>query len=281
MLCCHIRKVEPLRRALSDLDGWSPASVAIRRRRAADIGKFRSTRHGGNVKVNPIAELDQGPSLGLHPRTGFPYSELYNQEDISIGCARRARGPSQPGEDERAGRRAVGELGIQRVRPAQGDAARTIRSGARRSDEVAARTHARTCWCAQTGTRGRRPSASAGARPSPSARRASGRSATTNRSTCRSRTKRDDDGLNVRDRIEKIYSVKGHRSIPPPDLRSRFRPGQRKQGTPAKNGDRGAGRSSKTSSSCSGSGSPAACSPPSSSARSRGSRSASAATSPT
>ncbi len=50
-------------------------------------------------------------------------------------------------------------------------------------------------------------------------------------------TKRDDDGLNVRDRIEKIYSVKGFRSIPPPDLRSRFRwwglYTQRKQGTPA------------------------------------------------
>ena len=50
-------------------------------------------------------------------------------------------------------------------------------------------------------------------------------------------TKRDDDGLNVRERIEKIYSVKGFRSIPPPDLRSRFRwwglYTQRKQGTPA------------------------------------------------
>jgi sulfite reductase (ferredoxin) len=50
-------------------------------------------------------------------------------------------------------------------------------------------------------------------------------------------TKRDDDGLNVRERIEKIYSVRGFRSIPPPDLRSRFRwwglYTQRKQGTPA------------------------------------------------
>jgi sulfite reductase (ferredoxin) len=50
-------------------------------------------------------------------------------------------------------------------------------------------------------------------------------------------TKRDDDGLNVRERIERIYAVKGFRSIPPPDLRSRFRwwglYTQRKQGTPA------------------------------------------------
>jgi sulfite reductase (ferredoxin) len=50
-------------------------------------------------------------------------------------------------------------------------------------------------------------------------------------------TKRDDDGLNVRERIEKIYAIKGFRSIAPPDLRSRFRwwglYTQRKQGTPA------------------------------------------------
>jgi sulfite reductase (ferredoxin) len=50
-------------------------------------------------------------------------------------------------------------------------------------------------------------------------------------------TKRDDDGLNVRERIEKIYSVQGFRSIAPPDLRSRLRwwglYTQRKQGTPA------------------------------------------------
>ena len=50
-------------------------------------------------------------------------------------------------------------------------------------------------------------------------------------------TKRDDDGLNVRERIEKIYSVQGFRSIAPPDLRSRFRwwglYTQRKQGTAA------------------------------------------------
>ncbi|MDQ3987271.1 MAG: nitrite/sulfite reductase [Actinomycetota bacterium] len=49
-------------------------------------------------------------------------------------------------------------------------------------------------------------------------------------------TKRDDDGLNVRKRIEEIYSKKGFRSIWPDDLRNRFRwwglYTQRKQGVP-------------------------------------------------
>jgi sulfite reductase (ferredoxin) len=50
------------------------------------------------------------------------------------------------------------------------------------------------------------------------------------------RIKRDDDGLNVRDRIERIFSKEGFRSIGPQDLRSRMRwwglYTQRKQGVP-------------------------------------------------
>ncbi|HMG29841.1 MAG TPA: nitrite/sulfite reductase, partial [Jiangellaceae bacterium] len=37
------------------------------------------------------------------------------------------------------------------------------------------------------------------------------------------RTKKDDDGLNVRARIENIYSRRGFASIDPADLRGRFR----------------------------------------------------------
>ncbi len=51
------------------------------------------------------------------------------------------------------------------------------------------------------------------------------------------RTKRDDDGLNVRSRIEQVYAKRGFRAIDKADLRSRFRwwglYTQRKQGVPA------------------------------------------------
>ncbi|HWD08886.1 MAG TPA: nitrite/sulfite reductase, partial [Actinomycetota bacterium] len=50
------------------------------------------------------------------------------------------------------------------------------------------------------------------------------------------RTKRDDDGLNVRQRIETVYSKEGFRSIWPDDLRGRMRwwglYTQRRQGVP-------------------------------------------------
>src|SRR5438128_12585013 len=51
------------------------------------------------------------------------------------------------------------------------------------------------------------------------------------------RTKKDDDGLNVRARIETVYAKNGFRSIDKADLRSRFRwwglYTQRRHGVPA------------------------------------------------
>jgi thioredoxin-dependent adenylylsulfate APS reductase len=104
MLCCHIRKVEPLRRALSGLDGWI---TGLRRDQAttrADVGKVEiDDTHGGIVKVNPIADWTKDQVWEYIRGKKLPYSELYNQGYTSIGCAPCTRAVS-PGEDERAGR---------------------------------------------------------------------------------------------------------------------------------------------------------------------------------
>lgn len=58
------------------------------------------------------------------------------------------------------------------------------------------------------------------------------------------RIKKDDDGLNVRKRIETIYSKRGFASIDPQDLRGRFRwwglYTQRRPASPAEDGGAGA-----------------------------------------
>ena len=104
MLCCHIRKVEPLQRALSDLDGWI---TGLRRDQAAtraDVGKVEiDDTHGGRVKVNPIADWTKDQVWDYIRSHKLPYNELYNQGYTSIGCAPCTRAVS-PGEDERAGR---------------------------------------------------------------------------------------------------------------------------------------------------------------------------------
>ena len=104
MLCCHIRKVEPLQRALADLDGWI---TGLRRDQAAtraDVGKVEiDETHGGRVKVNPIADWSKDQVWDYIRGHKLPYNELYNQGYTSIGCAPCTRAVA-PGEDERAGR---------------------------------------------------------------------------------------------------------------------------------------------------------------------------------
>ncbi len=103
-LCCHVRKVEPLRRILGDLDAW----VSGLRRdggpaRAGTAKVEVDHAHGGIVKLNPLADWTREQALE-HVRTRrLPLHPLYEQGFTSIGCAPCTRAP-RPGESERAGR---------------------------------------------------------------------------------------------------------------------------------------------------------------------------------
>jgi phosphoadenosine phosphosulfate reductase len=56
-LCCGVRKVEPLNRALKDLDAWM---TGLRREQAvtrADVHKIEENRdHGNIIKINPLVD---------------------------------------------------------------------------------------------------------------------------------------------------------------------------------------------------------------------------------
>jgi phosphoadenosine phosphosulfate reductase len=104
LLCCQVRKVEPLKRVLADLDAW----VAGLRRDGgparAGIGKVQVDRaHGGIVKLNPLADWTREQALGYARDHYLPLHPLYEQGYTSIGCAPCTR-PTRPGESERAGR---------------------------------------------------------------------------------------------------------------------------------------------------------------------------------
>lgn len=102
--CCHVRKVEPLQRALSNVDAWltglrreqSPTRTQIPK---ADVDEA----HGGIYKINPIAEWTSADVWAYVRQHDVPYNALYDQGYASIGCAPCTR-PVQPGESERAGR---------------------------------------------------------------------------------------------------------------------------------------------------------------------------------
>ncbi len=104
LVCCHIRKVRPLVRALENLDAWF---TGLRREQWASRAAIRKVEldhdHGGIVKVNPLADWAKEEVWDYIHQHGVPYNPLYDQGYTSIGCDPCTR-PIQPGEDDRAGR---------------------------------------------------------------------------------------------------------------------------------------------------------------------------------
>lgn len=102
--CCHIRKVEPLGRALSELDAWI---TGLRREQSVtrtDIRKVENDAdHPPLIKINPIADWTQAQVLEYIEVNSVPLNPLHQKNYPSIGCAPCTR-PIMEGEDIRAGR---------------------------------------------------------------------------------------------------------------------------------------------------------------------------------
>jgi phosphoadenosine phosphosulfate reductase len=103
-LCCGIRKVEPLERALAGLDAWVSG---MRRDQVAtrnDIAPIElDAVHPGVMKLNPLADWSSDQVWAYIREHDVPYNQLHDQGFPSIGCAPCTRAV-QPGEDPRAGR---------------------------------------------------------------------------------------------------------------------------------------------------------------------------------
>ncbi|AIE84332.1 phosphoadenylyl-sulfate reductase [Fimbriimonas ginsengisoli] len=103
-LCCEIRKVEPLRRALSGRQAWI---TGLRRAQAvtrATLPKVEiDATHGGIFKLNPLADWSEEQVWAYIRANDVPYNALHDRGFPSIGCAPCTRAIA-PGEDVRAGR---------------------------------------------------------------------------------------------------------------------------------------------------------------------------------
>ncbi len=103
-LCCHIRKVRPLLRALSQVDAWI---TGLRREQWAsrqNILKIEVDHdHGQIVKINPLANWSERQVWEYIKKNNLPYNKLYEMGYRSIGCEPCTK-PVAPYEDPRAGR---------------------------------------------------------------------------------------------------------------------------------------------------------------------------------
>lgn len=101
--CCHIRKVEPFRRAIAGYPAWV---TGVRREQSSD-------RAGGNAvewdaanglyKVSPLLDWSEREVWQYIRIQRLPYNPLHDRQYPSIGCAPCTRAV-QPGESRRAGR---------------------------------------------------------------------------------------------------------------------------------------------------------------------------------
>jgi len=102
--CCAIRKVEPLRRALSGVEAWITGQ-----RREQSVTRFgvgiveTDPVHSGLWKFNPLAHWTLDEVWTYVRQHDIPYNALHDRGYPSIGCAPCTRA-IEPGEDQRAGR---------------------------------------------------------------------------------------------------------------------------------------------------------------------------------
>ena len=101
--CCFIRKVEPLKRALSGNAIWI---TGLRAEHSADRGDLQSIEWDESnqiIKYHPLLHWTTNQVTDFITTNNIPYNPLHDKGFVSIGCAPCTRAIKE-GEDFRAGR---------------------------------------------------------------------------------------------------------------------------------------------------------------------------------
>jgi len=86
--CCHIRKVEPLSRALKGLKGWVTGMRREQSVTRADLKAIEPDQaNGGILKINPLISWSERQVMEYAKENNLPANRLYQQGYRSIGCA--------------------------------------------------------------------------------------------------------------------------------------------------------------------------------------------------
>lgn len=102
-LCCHIRKTQPLKRALKGCKAWV---TGLRKEQSVTRTNLQTVEWdelNGLIKINPLLDWTEKQLRDFIDQHHIPYNPLHDQGFPSIGCQPCTRA-IQPGEDVRAGR---------------------------------------------------------------------------------------------------------------------------------------------------------------------------------
>lgn len=101
--CCHIRKVEPLGRALKGMKCWITGLRAEQSANRHDLAFFHWDEGFQLLKYNPLLHFSLADCRKYVLENHVPYNVLHDKGFVSIGCAPCTRAIRE-GEDFRAGR---------------------------------------------------------------------------------------------------------------------------------------------------------------------------------
>lgn len=101
--CCHVRKVEPFKRAIAGYGAWV---TGVRREQSATRAQARPVEWDseyGLYKVSPLLTWSDAEVWQYIRAHKLPYNALHDRQYPSIGCLPCTRA-IEPGESPRAGR---------------------------------------------------------------------------------------------------------------------------------------------------------------------------------
>ena len=101
--CCHIRKVEPLQRALKGNNVWITGLRAEHSPARQDLQIIEWDEVNNIIKYNPLLHWSTNDVKEYIETNNIPYNSLHDKGFISIGCAPCTRAIKE-NEDFRAGR---------------------------------------------------------------------------------------------------------------------------------------------------------------------------------
>jgi len=101
--CCHIRKVEPLQRALQGNKIWITGIRAEHSPNRKDMASVEWDEINYIIKYHPLLNWTTASVNKFIENNEVPFNPLHDKGFVSIGCAPCTRA-IKPGEDFRAGR---------------------------------------------------------------------------------------------------------------------------------------------------------------------------------
>lgn len=101
--CCHIRKVEPLNRALNGAGFWITGIRAEQSVNRQGMEFFEPDNQRQIIKFNPLLNWTLEQVISYIKENHVPYNVLHDAGFVSIGCEPCTRA-IKPGDDFRAGR---------------------------------------------------------------------------------------------------------------------------------------------------------------------------------